>query len=62
MRGAAELRASADAKGVIRVIFPQGSEPGIWRMETALLADAAGNTLLLDAGELASRVGVLRVR
>ena len=62
VRGAAELRASADAKGVIRVIFPQGSEPGIWRMETALLADAAGNTLLLDAGELASRVGLLRVR
>jgi hypothetical protein len=62
VRGAAELRPAADAKGVIRVIFPQASEPGVWRMETAVLTDAANNTLVLDAGALASHVGVLRVR
>jgi hypothetical protein len=62
VRGAAELRPSADAKGVIRVVFPQASEPGIWRMETAVLTDAANNTLVLDAGALASHTGILRVR
>jgi hypothetical protein len=62
VRGAAELRPSADAKGVIRVVFPQASEPGIWRMETAVLTDAANNTLVLDAGALASHAGILRVR
>jgi hypothetical protein len=46
----------------VSISFPRSSEPGAWILETAILADAAGNTLVLDAGELTARAGTLQVR
>ena len=60
--GSAKLQPAAEVNGSIRLSFPPASEPGIWRMASAVLTDAAGNSLVLDAEALASRVGVLTVR
>jgi hypothetical protein len=46
----------------VSVSFPRSSESGAWRLETAILADAAGNTLVLDSSELTARAGTLEVR
>ena len=60
--GSAELPALLDGSAMVRLFFPRFSEPGSWRLETAVLTDAAGNTLVLNADGLAARVGTLLVR
>ncbi len=46
--GTAKLEAAESASKSIRVTFPRLSEPGEWILNPVLLADAAGNTLILD--------------
>jgi hypothetical protein len=47
----------------ITVTFPKSSEAGAWRVGTVMVADAAANTLLLDADEASSKAGrTLQVR
>lgn len=47
----------------VTVNFPKSSEPGAWRVGQVMLADDAGNTLVLDAEAMASKSsGVLHVR
>jgi hypothetical protein len=40
----------------VRVTFPRSSEPGIWKLRSIMVGDAAGNTLVLDAEALAYKV------
>ncbi len=61
-RAAAAFSPAKELTESITAIFPQSSEPGNWKVGSVLVADAAGNTLLLDADALASRVGKLQVR
>jgi hypothetical protein len=44
------------------ITFPQSSEPGVWTIETVILSDVAGNTLVLDSAALTAAAGTLRVR
>jgi len=62
LRGTGEFPPSGELSGSVKVTFPTQSETGSWKLASMVLADAAGNTLVLDADALASRVGVLRVR
>lgn len=46
----------------VKVIFPQSSERGAWTIGSVVVTDEAGNTLVLDADALRSRLGTLEVR
>jgi len=48
----ARLEAAQSVSKSLTVTFPRLSEPGQWTLSTVFLSDAAGNTLLLDAGAL----------
>jgi hypothetical protein len=61
-QGSVSIQAQTQVSAKIRVDFPSRSEPGEWRIESLALTDAAGNTVVLDADALSSRVGKLRVR
>jgi len=41
----------------VTVVFPQSSEPGNWKVGSVIVADAAGNTLVLDGDVAAYKVG-----
>jgi hypothetical protein len=61
--GSAKFSPAASVTGSLDVRFPPGSEPGMWTVTSVFVADAAGNTLILDASGVA-RLGfgsVLRV-
>jgi hypothetical protein len=55
LRGAVSLTATTSASGSATVTFPQFSEPGAWTVGSVFLADAAGNTLVLDSTGLEER-------
>lgn len=57
-----ELPSKSEAIGAIKVEFPQSSEPGPWNMESLMVSDQAGNTLVLNAEALSSKVQALQVR
>jgi hypothetical protein len=61
-RGSVSFAPRAEVTATIRVSFPGSSEPGDWCMESVAVTDDAGNTLILDAATLSSRVGKLRMR
>ncbi len=50
------FRPATEVTGSVEVTFPQSSEPGTWTIGSVMLSDDAGNTLVLDADTLASRV------
>lgn len=56
-RAVAEFPSSNGVGDSVKVVFPRFSEPGQWTLSAAFLADAAGNTLALDADGLAG-IGV----
>ena len=60
--GSASFRGTLEETLKIRIDFPAASEPGEWTLESIALADAVGNTVILDSEALASRVGRLRVQ
>jgi hypothetical protein len=55
LHGAASLTPATSVSGSATVTFPQFSEPGAWTVGSVFLADAAGNTLALDARGLEER-------
>jgi hypothetical protein len=55
LRGAVSLTPTTSASGSATVTFPQFSEPGAWTVGGLFLADAAGNTLVLDSAGLEER-------
>ena len=58
-RGSAVFAPAKEVSGSVEVAFPQSSERGAWKVASIFLADAAGNTLVLDSYETAS---IIRVR
>ena len=54
--------ASKEAAGSVQIMIPRSSEAGGWTLSTVVITDNAGNTLVLDADVLASKVGKLQVR
>src|SRR5262249_44977300 len=44
----AKLQPARSHSGTLNVSFPRFSEPGNWKLAGVFLADAAGNTLVLD--------------
>ena len=52
----ATFKPAAEVNGSVEVGFPQSSESGVWAVHTVVIADDAGNTLVLDADAMASRV------
>jgi hypothetical protein len=56
-RAAAAFSPAKELTGSVTAIFPQSSEPGNWKVGSVLVADAAGNTLNLDADALSYKVG-----
>lgn len=58
--GSAVFAPAREITGSIQVTFLQSSEPGVWRVESVMIADAAGNTLILDRNAMAN--SVLQVR
>jgi hypothetical protein len=58
--GVAVVTPASQVSGSLTVPFPAFSERGEWCLSTVLLADAAGNTLLLDPeGLVSARVATL---
>ena len=55
-RSAAAFAPEKEMTGSVQLTFPRGSEQGAWRVASFILTDAAGNTLVLDAEAMASRV------
>lgn len=53
--GAAKFSPAHEVTDAVAVSFPKSSEPGAWRVGSVMVADAAGNTLLLNADEAASK-------
>jgi len=53
---------SKEVAGSVQITIPKSSESGIWTLSTVMLTDDAGNSLVLDADMLGSRVGKLQVR
>jgi hypothetical protein len=53
---AATFKPAAEVNGSVEVGFPQSSESGVWAVHTVVITDDAGNTLVLDADAMASRV------
>jgi hypothetical protein len=47
--GSAKFRATLSESNSMTVTFPPHSEPGEWSLSSVFLADAAGNTLVLNA-------------
>ena len=47
---------ATEVTGSVEVSFPQSSEPGAWTVGSVIVSDQAGNTLVLDAATLASRL------
>jgi hypothetical protein len=60
--GSAQFPPVSELTGIVKVAFPALSEPGMWRMETLMVTDAADNTLILDADALGARASGLQVR
>ncbi len=60
--GTAKFEPSKSVSTSISITFPRQSEPGQWVLSTVFLSDAGGNTLILDANALASKVRKLQVR
>jgi hypothetical protein len=60
--GVARFDPGKSVNASVPVNFAAGSEPGQWTLSAVFLADAAGNTITLDADALASRVPKLQVR
>jgi len=54
-RGSAVFSPAHEVTDAVTVDFPKSSEPGAWRVGSVMVADAAGNTLLLNADEAASK-------
>jgi hypothetical protein len=52
----AVFRPATEVAGSLDVNFPQSSEPGAWTVGMVIVTDDAGNTLVLDADALASRL------
>jgi hypothetical protein len=52
---AASFTAATSATGTATTTLPQGSETGTWVLTSVFLADAAGNTTTMSAGDLARR-------
>jgi hypothetical protein len=46
-----------EVNGSMKVIFPKGSEQGVWSLSAVTVSDGAGNTLVLDRHALASKAG-----
>jgi hypothetical protein len=62
-RGSAVFSPASEVTDSLQISFPRSSEPGVWIVNSVLLADEAGNTLVLDADGAASKgAGKLRVR
>ena len=53
--GSAKFSPANKVTDSIKVSFPQFSEPGAWIVVSAMVADVAGNTLILDRDALASK-------
>lgn len=51
--GSAKFQAALSESKSMTVTFPQQSEPGEWTLSTVFLADAAGNTLVLNTDGVA---------
>jgi hypothetical protein len=47
---------ATEVTGSVEVSFPQSSEPGAWTVGSVIVSDEAGNTLVLNAETLASRL------
>lgn len=61
--GTAKFSPAHEVTDAVAVSFPKSSEPGAWRVESVMVTDAAGNTLLLNADEVPSKgARILRVR
>ena len=53
---AAVFAPATEVTGSVDVSFPQSSEQGAWTVASVIVSDDAGNTLVLDADTLASRL------
>ena len=51
----ATFTASTSASGTVPVIFPKGSEDGIWTVTSVFLSDASGNTVALGTADLIAK-------
>jgi len=58
--GSAIFPPAKEVTGTVDLTFLQYSEPGVWRVASVMLADAAGNTLILDRNAMAN--SALQVR
>ena len=59
-RGSAMFEPAKEVRGSVEVTFPQSSDPGVWKVASFMVTDAAGNSLLLKEDAMAPRL--VRVR
>src|SRR5258706_9323948 len=55
-KGSAVFAPANEVSSSVDVIFPQSSEPGVWKFTSVIITDGAGNSLVLNQDAMASRV------
>jgi hypothetical protein len=54
--GTALFKPAKEVTGSVSVTFPQSSEPGVWKVGSVIVTDAAGNTLALNEDAMAYKI------